>query len=42
MCSSCSMTTSSITPPTEEEEGAEVDGAEWAGGVIVLVRGHFN
>ena len=26
----------------EEEEGAEVDGAEWVGGVAVSVRGHFS
>ena len=37
MCSSCTMMASSITPPLEEEEGAEVDGMEWA-----RVRGHFS
>ena len=43
MRSSCAMMASSVTPPTEEEEeGAEVDGAEWAGGVAVSVCGHFG
>ena len=37
MRSSCAMMASSITPPLEEEEGAEVDGMEWA-----RVRGHFS
>ena len=32
---------SRVTPPTEEE-GVEVDRAEEAGGVTVLVRGHFG
>ena len=42
MHSSCTMTVSSVTPPVEEEERAEVDGAEWAGGVAVSVRGRFG
>ena len=41
MHSSCAMTASSVTPPTEEE-GAEVDGAKWVGGVVISVRGHFG
>ena len=36
------MTAFRVTPPEEEEEEAEVDGAEWAEGVVVLVRGHFS
>ena len=39
---SCAMTTSSVTPPAEEEEGAELDGAERAGGIAVSVRGRFG
>ena len=31
----------SVTPPAEEE-GAEVDGAKWAGGVAVSVCGRFD
>ena len=42
MCLSCTMTASSITPPAEEEERAEVDGVKWAERVVVLVRGRFN
>ena len=38
----CAMMASKVTPPTEEEEKAEVDGAEWVGGVAVSVRGHFS
>ena len=30
-----------VTPPAEEE-GAEVDGVEEAGGVAILVHGHFG
>ena len=36
------MITSSITPPTEEVEGAEVDVVEWAGKVTVSVCGRFS
>ena len=36
------MMASKVTPPVEEEERAEVDGAEWVGGVAVSVRGHFS
>ena len=36
------MMASKVTPPVEEEERAEVDGAEWVGGVVVSVRGHFS
>ena len=43
---SCVMTASNITPPVEEEEeeeeGAQVDGKEWVGGVIVSVHGRFG
>ena len=35
------MTALSITPPLEEE-GAEVDGMEGAGGVAISVHGSFN
>ena len=42
MHSSCAMTASSVTPPVEEEEVAEMDGKEGAGGVIVSVRGCFG
>ena len=35
------MMVASVTPPLEEE-GAEVDEAEEAGGVIVSVRGCFG
>ena len=35
------MTASRVTPLVEEE-GAEVDGAEEAGGVAVFVCGYFN
>ena len=43
MRSSCAMMASSITSPTKEEEkGTEVDGVEWAGGVPILIRGHFG
>ena len=38
----CAMMASKVTPPTEEEEKAEVDGAEWVGGVAVSVRGYFS
>ena len=41
MRSSYAMTASSVTPPLEEE-GAEVDGMEGVGGVIVSVRGRFG
>ena len=30
-----------VAPPTEEE-GAKVDGAEWAGRVAIIVHGRFN
>ena len=33
MRSSCAMAASNVTPPAEEEEGVEVDGAEGARGV---------
>ena len=33
----CAMMASRVTPPTEEEE-AEVDGVEWARGVVVSVQ----
>ena len=39
---SCIMTASSITPPAEEEERVEVDGTEWARGVVVSICGHFG
>ena len=42
MHSSYAMMTSSVTPPVEEKEEAEVDGAEWARGVAVSVRGRFG
>ena len=35
------MTTSKVTPPTDEE-GANVDGVKEVGGVAVSVRGHFD
>ena len=35
------MTTLRVTPLVDEE-GADVDGAEEAGGVAVLVYGHFG
>ena len=38
---SCTMTALRVTPPTDEE-GAYVEGAEEAGGVIVSVRGRFG
>ena len=41
MRTSCATMASRVTPPTEEE-GAEVDGAEEAGGVTILVCGHFS
>ena len=41
MHSSCTMTTSSVTPPLEEE-GAEVDGMEGARGVAVSVHSRIN
>ena len=40
MRSNWAMMTSRITPPAEE--GVEVDGAEKARGVVVLVRGRFG
>ena len=39
---SCAMMASSITPPTEEEERVQVDGVEWARGVVVSVCGRFG
>ena len=42
MRSSCAMTASNVTPPVEEEEGAEVDGEEWGGGVAISIRGRFD
>ena len=41
MRSSCTMTASSVTPPLKEK-GAEVDGMEGAGGVVILVHGCFS
>ena len=41
MRSSYAITASKVTPPTDEE-GAYVEGAEEAGGVIVSVRGRFG
>ena len=41
MCTSCATMASRVTPPTEEEE-AEADGAEEAGGVTISVCGHFS
>ena len=41
MRSSCAMMVTSVTLPLEEE-GAEVDGAEEAKGVAILVYGHFG
>ena len=41
MRSSCAMMVASVTPPLEEER-AEVDGAEEARGVAVLVHGRFG
>ena len=41
MCCSCAMTLSRVTPPADEE-GADVEGAEEVGGVIVSVRGRFS
>ena len=35
------MTALRVTPPAEEE-GVEVNGAEEAGGIVVLVRGRFG
>ena len=35
------MTASRVTPPAEEE-GADVDRMEEAGGVAILVRGYFG
>ena len=35
------MTASRVTPSTEEE-GADVDGVEEAGGVAISVCGHFG
>jgi len=42
MLSSYAMTAFSLTPPAKEKEGAEVDEAEWVGGVAVLVCGCFS
>ena len=41
MRTSCATMASRVTPPTEEE-GAEVDGAEEAGGVTISVCGRFG
>ena len=41
MCCSCVMTTSRVTPPADEE-GADVEGAEEAGGVAVSIHGNFS
>ena len=38
---SYAMTASRVTA-TINEEGADVEGAEEAGGVVVSIRGHFN
>ena len=38
MCCSCAMTASRVTPPTDEE-GANVEGAEEAGGAAIYVCG---
>ena len=35
------MTTSRVTPPADEE-GADVEGAEEAGGVAVSIHGNFS
>ena len=35
------MTTSSVTPPTDEE-GADMEGAKEAGGAAVSIRGYFG
>ena len=35
------MMASRVTPPAEDE-GAEVDGAKEAGGVVVSVQGHLG
>ena len=42
MRSSYAMTASSVTPPAEEEEGAKMDGAEWAREVAISVRDRFG
>jgi len=36
------MTALRVTPPTEEEEGAEVDGMEGAGESVISVHGRFG
>ena len=36
----CAMTASRVTPP-DNEESADVEGAEKVRGVVVSVRGHF-
>ena len=41
MHKSCAMMVSRVTPPAEEE-GAEVDGVEEAGGDTVSVHGRFS
>ena len=38
---SCTMTASRVTP-LADEEGADVEGAEEAGRVVVSFRGHFD
>ena len=38
---SCAMTASRVTPPVDEK-GADVEGAEEAGGVAVSVCGRFG
>jgi len=37
----CAMTASRVTPPTDEK-GADVEGAEEVGGVVVSVCGRFG
>ena len=41
MHSSYAMMASRVTP-LAKEEGAEVNGVEWARGVAISVRGHFD
>jgi len=38
---SCTVTASKVTPPVEEE-GADVDGAKDAGGVVVSIYDHLG
>ena len=41
MCTSCAMIALRVTPPTEDDE-AEVEEAEEAGGVVVSVHGRLD